>query len=311
MKITILGGTGAMGGVFGARLFLHGHDVTLYDANQAAVMSVKENGLIYTDKQGVSHTLLIPATSDASQLPGADLVIIFVKGMYTQAALEAVKHSITPDTKVLSLQNGWGHSEVISGIIPKNQMVMGVTYASGVVTGLGQIKQVGGDDMFIGNWERPTDDFVQNLAQVFKAIGFNPVVSDRVIVEIWKKLSLNVCTLPTTAIPRLTADQVPTFEGLVELMQGILKETVAIAHANGIPLDYDERISYIVNLLKNAKGGRSSMLQDFEAKRPTEIDFINGAMVKAGAKAGIPTPYNHAMVCLIKAIQGSYTPNPG
>lgn len=95
-------------------------------------------------------------------------------------------------------------------------------------------------------------------------------------------------------------------EGLVELMKGILEETVAIAHTNSIMLDYGERINYIVNLLKNAKGGRSSMLQDFEAKRATEIDFINGAIVKAGEKAGIPTPYNHTMVCIIKAIQDNY-----
>jgi 2-dehydropantoate 2-reductase len=306
MKIVILGGTGAMGGMFGSRLFMNGYDVTLYDLNQAAIDSVKKNGLQFTDKQSVTHSLQIPATSNATELPVADLVIIFVKGMYTRAALQAVKSSISPTTKVLTLQNGWGHSDVIQQEVSKSQMILGVTYASGQVSGLGQIKQVGGDDMFIGNFERANDEFVTELAEVFKTIGFNPTVSDNVMQDIWKKLSLNACTLPTSSIPRFTADQIPTHEGLVDLMKGILAEVVEVASHHGITLDFEERINYIVNLLKNAKGGRSSMLQDFEAKRATEIDFISGAIVKEGAKFGVKTPYNHAMKCLIQSIQEGY-----
>jgi 2-dehydropantoate 2-reductase len=306
MKIAILGGTGAMGGVYGAKLFLGGYDVTLYDTNQTAIDHVNAQGLQFLDRDGQTHALKIKATANAHAVEPADVVIVFVKGMYTKAALEGAGPFIQAHTRVLSLQNGWGHAEVIGGVVGTERLASGVTYASGVVLWPGHVKQVGGLDMFLGNFARPNDEVVAELGQMFKNIGFNAVVSDNVVFEIWKKLSLNVCTLPATAIPRLTADQVPTHEGLVELMRGILGETVAVAHANGIGLDYEERINYIVNLLKNAKGGRSSMLQDFEAKRATEIDFINGAIVKAGAKAGIPTPYNHAMVCLVKAIQDDY-----
>ena len=306
MKIIILGGTGAMGGLYGARLFMSGYDVTLYDVNQTAVDAVRANGLLFTDKQANTHTLAVNVTAQVSELPPADVVIVFVKGMYTKAALEAVKPVIGPHTRVLTLQNGWGHSDVIRQVVAEEQMALGVTYASGVVVGTGHIKQVGGDDMFIGNFNRPNDQVINDLAAAFRTIGFNPVVSDNVIYEVWKKLALNVCTLPSTAIPRITADQVPTHEGLVELMQNILKEIVAVAAKNGISLDYDERINYILNLLRNAKGGRSSMLQDFEAKRATEIDFINGAVVREGAKHSVPTPYNHAMQCLVRSIQEGY-----
>jgi 2-dehydropantoate 2-reductase len=306
MKIVILGGTGAMGGMFGSRLFMNGYDVTLYDLNQPAIDAVQANGLQFTDKQGVTHSLAIPATSNVAELPQADLVVIFVKGMYTPSALQTIKGIISANTKVLTLQNGWGHSDIIQQYVPKNQIIMGVTYASGQVPGLGQIKQVGGDDMFIGNFERPNDEFVMYLGEVFRKIGFNPVVSDNVLLDIWKKLSLNCCTLPASSIPRFTADQIPTHEGMVELMKGILGEVVEVASHHGITLDFEERINYIVNLLKNAKGGRSSMLQDFEAKRATEIDFISGAIVKEGAKFGVKTPYNHAMKCLIQSIQEDY-----
>lgn len=306
MKLAILGGTGAMGGVFGARLFMGGYDVTLYDTNQTAINNVRQHGLQFLDRDGSTHFLHIKATTNPAEVEPADVVIVFVKGMYTKAALESAAPFIQEHTRVLSLQNGWGHSDVIGGVVGQERLVSGVTYASGVVLGPGHVKQVGGLDMFLGNFSRTNDEVIDQLGAMFNAVGFNAVVSDNVIFEIWKKLSLNVCTLPTTAIPRLTADLVPTHEGLIELMQGILRETVAIAHANSIMLDYDERINYILNLLRNAKGGRSSMLQDFEAKRATEIDFINGAIVRAGEKVGIPTPYNHAMVCLIKAIQGDY-----
>lgn len=306
MKIAILGGTGAMGGVFGARLFMGGYDVTLYDTNQAAIRNVQTQGLQFLDRDGNTHSLNIRATTSPAEVEPADVVIVFVKGMYTKAALESAAPFLQAHTRVLSLQNGWGHADVIGGVVGQDRLASGVTYASGVVLGPGHVKQVGGLDMFLGNFARPNDAVISQLAEAFNAIGFNAVISDHVVVEIWKKLALNVCTLPTTSIPRLTADQVPTHEGLVALMQGILKETVAVAHANGIMLDYDERIAYILNLLRNAKGGRSSMLQDFEAKRATEIDFINGAIVRAGEKTGIATPYNHAMVCLIKAIQDDY-----
>jgi 2-dehydropantoate 2-reductase len=306
MKITILGGTGAMGGVFGARLFQGNCDVTLFDTNRVAVEKVQAQGLEFLDRDGSTHHLNIRATTDPAAVPAADVVIVFVKGMYTKVALESATPFMQPHTRVLSLQNGWGHADVIGSVVGLDRLASGVTYASGVVLGPGHVKQVGGLDLFLGNFARPNDAIVTELGEIFNRIGFNAVVSDNVVVDIWKKLSLNVCTLPTSAIPRLTADQVPTHEGLVALMQGILRETVAVAQANGIALDYQERIDYIVNLLKNAKGGRSSMLQDVEARRITEIDFINGAIVKAGEKAGIPTPYNHAMVCLIRAIQDDY-----
>jgi 2-dehydropantoate 2-reductase len=306
MHIVILGGTGAMGGVFGANLFRVGTNVTLFDTNAAAIEAVQTHGLQFLDRAGETHFLPIRATQTPTDIAPADVVIVFVKGMYTRAALESAAPFMQPHTRLLSLQNGWGHADVIGGVVGLDRLASGVTYASGVVLGPGYVKQVGGLDMFLGNFARPNDAVVAELGTLFGRAGFNAVVSDNVLIEIWKKLSLNVCTLPTTAIPRLTADNVPTHEGLVELMQGILRETVAVAAANGITLDYEERISYILNLLRNAKGGRSSMLQDFEAKRATEIDFINGAIVRAGAKAGIATPYNHAMVCLIKAIQDSY-----
>lgn len=299
MNIAILGGAGAMGSLFGAKLFQAGYKVTLVDVNQEAISSIAANGLLLTDKAGVVHSLPVKATTNPDEVEPADVVIVFVKGFTTSTALKNAGNFIGEKTRVLTLQNGWGHSDVIGSIVGIERLALGVTYASGVITGPGRVTHVGSDLVYIGNFNGSNDIVISRIAEAFDKAGWKTTVSDKIIVEIWKKLALNVCTLPTTSIVRLTADMVPTFTGLVELMKCILKEMVEVANASGIDLDYDERLEYILNLLRNAKGGRSSMLQDFEAFRQTEIDFINGAIVKEGRKFGIPTPYNHAMVCLI------------
>jgi 2-dehydropantoate 2-reductase len=131
--------------------------------------------------------------------------------------------------------------------------------------------------------------------------------SGRILDEVWKKLALNVCTLPTSALLRFTADTLAKHEGTLALMRSLLKEVVAVASAEGIRLDEAERWSAITGLLERAVGARASMLQDVEAGRRTEIEVINGAIVDAGRRRGVPTPVNDAMVQLITALQDSYS----
>lgn len=306
MKIAILGGTGAMGSMFGGKLFQAGYDVTLVDINQSAIAAIRANGLQLTDKAGAVHSLSVKATINPAEVEVAEVVIVFVKGFATKNALENAQPFINEKTRILTLQNGWGHSDIIGSVIGSERMALGVTYSSGVITAPGCVSHIGSDLVYIGNFNRANDTVISQIAQAFDKAGLKTTISENIILEIWKKLALNVCTLPTTSIVRLTADLVPTFEGLVDLMKGILKEVVSVANASGIVLDYEERLGFILNLLHNAKGSRSSMLQDFEACRPTEIDYINGAIAREGGKAGIATPYNHAMVCLIKSIQENY-----
>ena len=130
----------------------------------------------------------------------------------------------------------------------------------------------------------------------------------RILDEVWKKLALNACTLPTLgAAAASVAHELVAFDGTKSLMAAILKEVVAVAKAQGIALDYDERWAAITGLLEKAVGGKASMLQDVEAKRQTEIEVINGAIVEAGQRAGVPTPLNETMVWMIQARRASTT----
>jgi len=147
---------------------------------------------------------------------------------------------------------------------------------------------------------------LQSLAATFQKANIDVTATAHVLKEIWSKLALNVATLPTSATLRITAERLLDTPDMQQLMHGLLREVVAVAQAQKIPLDFNERWEAITGLLKKlAPNTKGSMLQDVENRRRTEIDVINGAIVEAGRRFGIPTPYNDAMVWMVKALEKS------
>ena len=144
------------------------------------------------------------------------------------------------------------------------------------------------------------------VVETFRAAAIETTQSDRILDEVWKKLALNACTLPISALLGFFAHELVAFDGAKSLMAAILTEVVAVANAQGIALDYDERWAAITGLLEKAIGGKASMLQDVEARRQTEIEVINGAIVAAGKRAGVPTPHNETMVWMVQAAERHY-----
>lgn len=307
MTIAIIGGTGAMGLIFGARLAQQGHDVTLLDVNQAAIDAVNQHGAQLTDKDGAVDTITsVRATNDATGIGPVDLAIVFTKCYWTEEAVRNALPCVGPDTTVLSLQNGWGNYDVIAAIVPPEQVMVGVTYISGTTLAPGHARQVGNPIAFIGRVGQPADTLVNLIAQVIDSIGVKTTVSDNILSDVFGKLAINVTTLPTSALLGMQAHRLIENDGTVTVMDDILREMVAVVGTQGVALNFDERRAAIHNLLKNAVGARGSMLQDVEAKRKTEIDVINGAIVRMGRQAGIPTPVNETMVRLMKALESTF-----
>ena len=298
-----------MGLIFGSRL-AKDNEVTLFDVNQAAVDSVNSQGAKITNKDGSIDTINnIKATTDSSSLGITDLAIVFTKCYHTETAIKAALPFINKNTTVLSLQNGWGNYEVISSVINAQQVMVGVNYISGTTLAPGHARQVGNPVAFIGRVGLPADDQVKKVASLIDEAGIKTTVCDVILTEVFKKLALNVATLPTSAILRMQAHMLIENEGTVRAMDDILNEMVLVARANGVPIEFEERRIYIHNLLKNAVGAKGSMLQDVEAGRRTEIDVINGAIVNMGDKAGVPTPVNKTFVNIIKALESTFTIN--
>lgn len=311
MRIAILGGGGAMGGLFGGWLAEAGQDVTLVDVSAAAVDAINRDGIAIEEKDGTVRTMRVPATRDPGSVGIVDLVVTFTKCYHTEAAVRSALPTMMGEaTSVLSLQNGWGNADRIAAVVGTLRVMVGVTYHSATLLAPGRVKHPGTGATYVGELDGALSDRLARVAAAFTQAGFETVATPRVLDEVWKKLALNACTLPTAALLRFTADQLAAHDGTMALMAALLDEVVAVAAAQGIALDRAERWEAITGLLRRAVGGRPSMLQDVEARRRTEIDVINGAIADAGRRLRIATPCNDTMVCLVRALEESYAQAP-
>lgn len=309
MKIAIIG-SGAMGGVFGALLGKGGHDVTLVDVWREGVEAINTRGLIVEQKSGDRETLRVRATINPVEAGIVDIALVFVKCYHTEVAVRAALPIVGPRTVVLSLQNGWGNAARISALVGPDKVLVGVTYHSATLAGPGHVQHMAKGVTYLGGLGGAADDRLADIAAAFTAAGIETHVSSSVREQIWSKLALNACSLPTSSLLRCYAGDLVQRPGTVTLMQALLREVVAVATALGIKLDYDERWSAISSLLEKATTAKASMLQDVLANRRTEIDVINGAIVAEGSRLGIPTPHNETLVHLIKALEDGFARPP-
>jgi 2-dehydropantoate 2-reductase len=306
MKIAVIG-AGAMGSVIGGLLAKAGNEVTLIDVWRETVDAINSNGLKIEDKAGNVETVKVRAIDQPGSAGAMDLVLVFVKCYHTETAVRDALPMIAPNTIVLSLQNGWGNGPRIARIVGDEKLLLGVCYHSATVAGPGRVLHGGKGMTFMGELNGKMSDRLARVARAFTDAGIEVTTTPTVLKEIWCKLALNVCTLPTSALLRFCAPQLVQHQPMLDLMRLLLRELVAVANAQDIPLDFNERWEAITGLLERcAPNAKSSMLQDVEKSRITEIDVINGAIIEAGQRLGIATPYNDGMVKLVKSLEGTF-----
>jgi 2-dehydropantoate 2-reductase len=303
MKTAILG-AGAMGSVFASYLAESKDEVILIDVAKPVVESISSRGLIIRDKAGNEKTFRIAVTAEPKNVGEVDLLIVFVKCYHTEAAVRSALPLLGDHSIVLSLQNGWGNASRIGKLVGPENVLVGVSYHSATALGPGHVLHGGQGPTYLGEMDGSVSERAERVANFLAAGGIEVKTSTEVLKDIWSKLALNAATLPSSVLARLTADRLLSSADMEELMRNLLQEVIAVANAQDIRLNFDERWSAIVRLLKQlAPNTKGSMFQDVEQKRPTEIDVINGAIVEAGETLKILTPYNHAVVSLIKALE--------
>jgi len=307
-RIAIVGGGGAMGGLFGALLAKSGHSVTAVDVSTAAVEAINRHGLSFEGADGKIESVRFGATTDPGEVGPVDLVLIMVKGMHTEAAARAALPLLGPKTPVLTLQNGWGNVPKLQAILGSERVLAGITVHSGTLVGPGHVRHAGIGPATIGELDGRLSARVKAIARILGATG-EVHVSAEIVRVIWSKLCLNVCALPACALLRFYSGELLKHESLLQLMRALLRETVAVATAQGVPLDFDERWAAITAQLAKASTVRASMLQDIEARRYTEIETINGAVIEAAHRLGIPVPHNETLAWLIRALDASFAPD--
>lgn len=297
MRIAVIG-AGAMGSIFGARFAQGGHETVLVDVAEPLVEKLNADGVVVV--RGDDETVTrVPATIEPDGGP-VDLVVFFVKCYHTASAAELARPLVGPDTVVASLQNGWGNGDVLAEAYPPEQVVVGVTYNSGTVLEPGRVAHPGVGPTTMGPFAGDSTAGAERLAAALEDGGLEASVVTPVRPEIWKKLILNAATLPTAALAGMNAGQLTAEADMHELVTATAREATGVARSLGYDIDEEERVSYIHGLLERAGPARGSMLQDVEAGRRTEIDVINGAVVRAAGEHDVPVPLNRAFVQLVR-----------
>jgi 2-dehydropantoate 2-reductase len=297
MKIAVVG-AGAMGSIFGACFVRGGHDTVLVDVAPGLIERINTAGVTIV-RDGEETVTRVPATSDTESIGQVDAVAFCVKCYHTESAVELARPLVGPETVVASLQNGWGNGDVLAQAFPAEQVVVGVTYNSGTVLDVAKVAHPGVGPTTLGSFADGTTEGAERLAAALSDGGLEAQVADPVRPEIWKKLILNAASLPAAALTGMTAGAMGASEDMCALMSATAAEAVAVARALGFDIDERERIDTILSVSKRAGSTKASMLQDVEGGRRTEIDVINGAVVRAADEVGVPVPLNRAFLQLI------------
>ena len=298
-------GCGAVGSLFAANLAqLDDVEVWAFDVSQAHVDAINANGLRLT---GAGEVVGHPrATSNASELPPCDFGIVATKAMHTEVAIAATAHAFA-DGAVASVQNGVGNEEVIAGQVAR--VIRGTTFPAGKILEPGVVQwDVKGDTTFGPFESRPASkEEIERLADACTRGGMPTVAVADARGAQWRKVIFNAATNPVGALTGLTHGRVCERPDLRALVTGLVDEGKAVAAAQGITLDADPE-ELIDHAAKPdvAYDHKASMLQDVEARRATEIDFLNGGIGRFGRELGVPTPLNDAITCLVKGLEASW-----
>lgn len=291
-----------MGSIFGAAFSRAGIDTTLVDTDRPLVEHIRTQGIVVTSKGGNDALARPSATADPAEIGPVDLVVFLVKCYATAAAAELARPLVDERTVVASLQNGWGNGEVLATEFEPRRLVLGVTYHSGTVVARGRVAHTGVGSTFIGPYRGADAGIVDGLLSAIRATGMDVTARTDVETAIWQKLVLNAAVLPTSALTRLPISPLGEHP-VVDVVDALATEAVAVAQAEGHPIDLDERLATIHKVIAGAGLGKASMLQDVEAGRRTEIDVINGAIIRAAKRHGLQVPMNDALFALVKGLE--------
>ena len=297
-------GAGAVGCFYGGMLARAGHRVTLV-GRAAHVDAFRRSGLRF---EGLKFDERVPveASTEAAAVRGARLVLFCVKSTDTEEAAREMAPFLDPAAVVVNLQNGVDNTERIAAQVSQ-PVVPAVVYVATEMAGPGHLKHHGRGDLVIGALGgRPSKDGLLQIRQWFEAAGVPVVVSDNVAGELWGKLVVNCAYNALSAITQLPYGRMIEGEGVRETMRAVVEETLAVAAASGVtmPADMLRKTYGVAGAMPTQY---SSTAQDLSRGKPTEIDHLNGYVVRRGEALGIATPANRALHALVKLLEAKAT----
>ena len=304
MKIVIVG-PGAMGCLFAAFLSKSKEEVWLLDKNKENAAKINEVGISLEGVSG-SWQAKPKATANVQDIGKTDLILICVKSFHTKQAIEQIKPLLQQNTKIMTLQNGIGNFEIIAELAGEDKVIGGITNEGATLIDTGRIHHAGHGETIIGTLDGKVPVEMRSIREVFNKVGLQTKMSRDIKGLAWSKLIINVGINALTAITRLPNGKLTEFEGTKRILRDAVTEATRIAKKKRIKLIYDDPLAKVEAVCESTSANISSMLQDVLRKKRTEIDFINGVIVRLGQELGIAVPTNKLLVDLVKTIESSY-----
>ena len=298
MKVAVVG-AGAMGCLYAAAFHRAGADVTLVDVNAEHIAAINARGLELDTRAGV-ETLPLPAVRPENAGEPTDLVVLFTKTFHTDTALSGVSAIIGPNTHVLTLQNGLGNDEAVARHVAHDQVIAGVSTLPSDLVGPGRVRSHGEGGSKIYPAFGGDTAFARRVADLLTAGGLPTHLEPDIRAAIWSKAIFNAAMNTLCALTRRTPGFLGSHEEAKALIRAVVLEGVAAANASGVAIESQPILDLTVVSVTDHADHEASMLQDVKAGRPTEVDAINGAIVRAAQAAGVAVPVTETLLRLVK-----------
>jgi 2-dehydropantoate 2-reductase len=300
MKIAVVG-TGAMGSVYAALLASAGHEVWGIDRWREHVDAIREEGLRLDGPSG-ERVVRLHATTDAAEVGEARLVVIATKALDVQAAAEAGRPLVGTDTLVLSIQNGLGGPAIAAAILGEPRVAIGVAGGFGAsIVAPGKVRHHGLEYLRMGERKGPATPRIEAVAQLWREAGFNAEAVDDIERVVWETLVCNVSFSGVCSVLERTIGEVIADPATWSVASRCAQEALEVALASGVSIGFEDAAHHVRSFGLRIAEAEPSMLLDVKAGRPCEIDFLNGAVARAGRELGVATPYNDVVTALVKA----------
>jgi len=293
MQVAVIG-AGAVGCYYGGLLLRAGHDVT-FIGRQPHVDAINAHGLLLDTKNFKGH-LPAKAATDATALASPDLMLVCVKSADTEQAGRSLAGRLRPETSVLSLQNGVDNAQRLRAVTG-HAVIPVVVYVGSEMAGPGHVRHHGGGDLAIG-----ASAASEALAQTLEEAGVHTTIADDIEITLWSKLVINCAFNALSAVADISYGPMLEVEGTKDVVTRAVQEAIAVASACGVSMPED-LLAQILTIPDKMPNQKSSTAQDLARGKPSEIDFLNGYVVRKGTALGIPTPTNHALQVMVKLAQ--------
>lgn len=293
----LLLGTGALASLFGARLAAAGVDVTMLGAWPEGLAALRTQGVRLVEADGSQRAYPVRAVADPAECRGIPHALVLVKAWQTGRAAQQLVACLPADGLALTLQNGWGNRERLEQALEPDRVALGSTTLGATLLAPGVVRVGGQGPVTLGSHPR-----IQPLAELLAAAGFEVRMAEDVAGLAWGKLVINAAINPLTALLRVPNGELLARPAARELLSLAASEAAAVGLAQGLHLPFDDPVAAAEEVARRTAANHSSMFQDVQRGRPSEIDAICGAVVEAGQRVGVPTPVNRTLWLLVAAL---------